>query len=282
MRNTEEFPTLLDSLKALCTVIGTESAEHIKPVHKYCSNRLVIEGGFPPEMVLPTPPLSSKGLTNRRYRLRSAPDSANDAERRVLGGIEYKNLDVTVVLPDLGPAVGISAKSTGNAFRNLTNRMEEAVGECANVHMMYPGFVFGFLHLIKFAKVSGGVARPDASFGEDNEPLAQIQRYHEVLMSLSGREAVTETGTRYESVGLLVYRCLGGNVEIWPEYPKQESPVHFRHFFNRLYQRYDLRFSFPDDRRANARKEWVTGDENLIATRDTEIGFPWSLRLAAT
>jgi len=63
-------------------------------------------------------------------------------------------VDVTAVVNGLGPAMGISAKSTGNAFRNLSNRMEEALGECTNVHLMYPGFVFGFLHLIKFSKES--------------------------------------------------------------------------------------------------------------------------------
>ena len=122
--------------------------------------------------------------------------------------MKYKNLDVTAVIPGVGPVVGISAKSTGNAFRNLTNRMEEAPGDCANIHMMYPGFVFGFLHFIRFSKLSDVSSPSDASFDAQGRPLDSIVRYHNALSALTGRTTITDPPMRYETIGLVVYRCL--------------------------------------------------------------------------
>jgi hypothetical protein len=163
---------------------------------------------------------------------------------------------------------------------NLTNRMEEALGECTNVHLMYPGFVFGFLHLIKFSRESEAGNPQDASFSEDDKPLPSIARYHEVLVALSGRHAITEPGMRYESVGLLVYRWRDGQAEIWPNYPSSDSPVHFSRFFQRLYDLYDLRFAYPDPDGPNIRKEWRTQGPAIPEKFDQNLAFPWEVRLA--
>jgi hypothetical protein len=194
-----------------------------------------------------------------------------------LGGIKYKNVDVTVVVPNIGPALAISAKNTGNAFRNLTNRMEEALGECTNIHMMYPGFVFGFLHLIKFNSLPSA-AMPDASFDKKGEPLPAISRYHEVLISLSGRNTITDPGMRYEAVGLLVYRKVGNRVEIWKRFPPETSPVHFSRFFQRLYDIYDLRFGYPDPDGPNIRKVWKPEGIPSKIVFDNRIKYGWGLR----
>src|SRR5437764_7523833 len=158
--------TLSEGLQELCGPAKVASGEHIKPIHLHCSARLVLEGGFPPEWLLPRPPLTSRSHTNKEFRLEYTPSAANETEHSVLGGIKNKNIDVTVIVPGVGPALGISAKSTGNAFRNLTNRMEEALGDCANIHMMYPGFVFGFLHFIKYSGPADAVAA-DQSFDSE-------------------------------------------------------------------------------------------------------------------
>jgi len=274
-------PTLTDALAPLCRVVGTQSGKHIKPIHAYCAARLVLEGGVLPEWISPRPPLLSSRMTNAAYELRYSEGAESEAERKVLGGIKYKSVDVTVAVDGLGPAIGISAKSTGNAFRNLTNRMEEALGECTNVHLMYPGFVFGFLHLIRFSKPSDTANSQDASFAEDNEPLPLMKRYHEVLVALSGRHAITDSGTRYESVGLLVYKCRGQEAEVWPDYPPRDSPVHFSRFFKRLYDLYDLRFGYPDPDGPNIRKEWKPSESSFRDKFDQNSAFPWELRLAA-
>ncbi len=281
MKRRPSIPTLHDGLVQLCRVVGTQSGEHIKPIHAYCAARLALEGGFPPEWVSPRAPLSSIRRSNAVYELEYSEGAADKVERRVLGGIKYKNVDVTAVVNGLGPAMGISAKSTGNAFRNLTNRMEEALGECTNIHLMYPGFVFGFLHLIKFSKESEVGNPQDASFGEDNVPLASITRYHEVLVALSGRNTITDPGMRYESVALLVYRCRGDRAEIWANYPPADSPVHFSRFFQRLYDLYDLRYAYPDPDGPNIRKQWQPRGPSIPIKLAQKLSFPWELRLAA-
>lgn len=280
MKKVSGIPTLENSLPQLCGTAKTQSGEHIRPIHAYCGARLVLEGGFPPDMVLPRPAFSSKRVNNAVHRLGYSGAAASRSEQRILGGIKYKTVDVTVLVPGIGPALGISAKSTGNAFRNLTNRMEEALGECTNIHLMYPGFVFGFLHLIKFSKESEVGNPQDASFGEDNEPLPAIRRYHEVLVALAGRHTITDPGTRYESVGFLVYRCRGAQANIWQGYPPPDSPVHFSRFFKRLYDLYDLRFSYPDPDGPNIRKEWQVEGPSIPSKFDHKLGFSWELRLS--
>jgi hypothetical protein len=262
-------------------VVGTQSGKHIKSIHAYCAARLVLEGGILPEWISPRPLLLADRVNNATYELSYSASAESESERRVLGGIKYKTVDVTAVVDGLGPAIGISAKSTGNAFRNLTNRMEEALGECTNVHLMYPGFVFGFLHLIKFSKASEVGSPQDASFSEDDGPLPLMKRYHEVLVALSGRHAITDSGMRYESVGLLVYRCPGKQTEIWPNYPPSDSPVHFSRFFKRLYDLYDLRFGYPDPDGPNIRKAWQPQGPSIPDKFDEKSAFPWELRLSA-
>ncbi|MGC2506888.1 MAG: hypothetical protein WA369_09530 [Candidatus Acidiferrales bacterium] len=280
MSESPYAPSLTDAMGPLCSVVGTQSGEHIKSLHAYCAARLVLEGGILPEWISPRPPLVSKRINNASYELSYSQAAESRSERRVLGGIKYKSVDVTTIVDGLGPALGISAKSTGNAFRNLTNRMEEALGECTNVHLMYPGFVFGFLHLIKFSKASE-TGRQDASFAENDEPLDLMKRYHEVLVALSGRHVITDSGMRYESVGLLVYRCRGQRAEIWQGYPPSDSPVHFSRFFKRLYDLYDLRFGYPDPDGQNIRKAWQPRGPSIQERFETNAAFPWGLRLAA-
>jgi hypothetical protein len=277
MTDNKAIHTLELGLQELCGSAKTQSGGHIKPIHLHCSSRLVLEGGFPPEWLLPRPPLVSRARTNTEYRLDYTPSAANDTEHSVLGGIKHKNVDVTVLVPGIGPALGISAKSTGNAFRNLTNRMEEALGDCANIHMMYPGFVFGFLHFLKFA-APGESSPPDVSFDKENRPLDKITRYHDVLVSLAGRTTITDPAMRYESVGLVVYRCTGAKAAIWQAYPPPDSPVHYSRFFERLYSIYDLRYAYPDSSGKSHRKTWTTKGFIGPDVYDQSINFPWSCR----
>jgi hypothetical protein len=239
---------------------------------------LVVEGGFPPEWLHPRPPLTSKSGPNNAHSLAYSEEAKSSTEQSILGGMKYKNLDVAVLPPGIGPALGISVKSTGNAFRNLTNRMEEAPGDCVNIHMMYPGFVFGFLHLIRFGRVEDGLSANDASFDANDRPLESIVRYHNALCALTGRVSITDPPMRYESIGLLVYRCVEGKVEIWSNYPAADSPIHYSRFFPRLYDAYDLRYAYPDARGQNHRKSWITSTGILADTFDDSSGHSWHSR----
>lgn len=272
--------TLEKALFALCGSAKTQSGQHIKPFHAHCSNRLVVEGGFRPEWVSPRPGLVSEPSGKTRYSLTYSKSAENSSEQSVLGGMKYKNVDITVVIPGIGPALGVSAKSTGNAFRNLTNRMEEAPGDCANIHMMYPGFVFEFLHLIRFAQGTEVKHPNDVSFDAQGKPLDSVVRYHNALSALTGRTTITDPAMRYESVGLLVYRCLKGKAEIWPNYPTPDSPIHYSRFFQKLYEIYDLRYAYPDASGRNHRKSWQIIPGSLEEKFDASTGCPWEPRLS--
>lgn len=274
--------TLEQALSALCGGTKTQSGQHIKPLHMHCSHRLVLEGGFPPEWVHPTPPLASKPERKDRHLLSYSEKAESSSEQSVLGAMKYKNIDITVVVPGVGPALGVSAKSTGNAFRNLTNRMEEAPGDCANVHMMYPGFVFGFLHLIKFATATEVQHPNDASFTADDKPLESIVRYHNALSALTGRTTITDPPMRYEAIGLVVYRCAGGKAEVWPNYPAADSAVHYSRFFQKLYDIYDLRYAYPDSSGRNHRKVWQISPGAVGSKFDEKMGASWGVRFASS
>ena len=122
---------------------SVQTSDHIRRLHWYVANRLVIEGGFHPDKILPRPPFRVESRGSRRY-LHHDPLAGKSGERTLLGGLKTKQIDVAVSLPGIGPVIAISLKGTHNAFRNLTNRMEEAAGDCTNLHMSYPAMVYGF------------------------------------------------------------------------------------------------------------------------------------------
>ena len=127
------FLTLESALTEFVTAIGTQGQQHIKPIHKYVSIRLVLEGGFRPDEITPHPPLKVE-TRNGRHHLRFDPKAEDAREHTVLGGLKSKRVDIVVCKEGVGPLVAVSVKGTGNAFRNLTNRMEEAIGDSTNVH----------------------------------------------------------------------------------------------------------------------------------------------------
>jgi hypothetical protein len=60
------------------------------------------------------------------------------------------NLKSRVVsMRGIGPPLSISCNAAVGADRNLTNRTEEAIGDCTNIHAAYPASVYGFVSLIK-------------------------------------------------------------------------------------------------------------------------------------
>jgi hypothetical protein len=107
--------------------------------------RLVLEGGFHPDDVTPRPPF----VVSRHGLLSFDAEAAGSGEEIVLGGLKTKNVDVVVTKPKIGPVLAISCKGATKAFRNLTNRMEETIGECTNLHMTYPALVIGYFVLLR-------------------------------------------------------------------------------------------------------------------------------------
>jgi hypothetical protein len=196
---TVQLVGLRQALRTYVEALETQSARHIKPMHWYIAARLVIEGGFHPNDITPTPPIRVETIgrgTDRRHRLHYDASVGRAGEHTILGGVKTKQVDVTVTKEGIGPCLAISVKGTIGAFRNLTNRMEEAIGDCTNLHISYPNLVYGFLHIMKANVAGPGVAPNDVAITADGRVSRSIQRYHDAMAELTGRRGVRNDYTR--------------------------------------------------------------------------------------
>ena len=277
---------ILESLKPFCDPgVNIQAQEHIRPFHAYTAIRLVLEGGFVPETLLPSPPFGSTHITNRRYRIRLDPGRARTAEATVFGGLRTKQIDLAVLAEGAGPTLGISFKTTSNAFRNIPNRIEELLGDTTNVHLRYPAFTYGFVHIIKLVRESEAPSKNDASFTDDDQPLPSIASFHNVLVNITGRQRITDPPGLYEAVALLVVEPDPAGPIVHADYPPKDSPVHYGRFFDTLYRAYDERFCYVGSDTTYCRKEWIlasdmpTADLKLEKPQDTAGPFPYNVAL---
>jgi len=237
---------------------GVRGSAHIRPLHWYLACRLVLEGGFHPDEVTPRPPFRVRPA-RQRLLLEHDPGRGAGGERTILGGLKTKDVDVVVVKEGVGPVLAVSVKGTLGAFRNLTNRMEEAVGDCTNVHITYPALVYGFFHVIRANRSGPGVSANDVALREDGRVSEVILRYHDVMSRLAGRADVRADPTKYEAVALvLVSSDQAAAGDVVSAYPPPESPLLMGSFFEKLYAQYDQRFVFPAPGldRTTRRMEW--------------------------
>lgn len=161
-----------EAFEAFATHTGkTESAGHIKPLHWYVACRLVLEGGLDPGWITPRPPfkIKQKGKkSERRYSIEYDASVGQGGEQTILGGLKTKNVDVVVSIPGLGPVLAVSCKGVTKAFRNLTNRMEETIGECTNLHITYPAMVVGYFAILRANRtLEDAAAAPELEPAED-------------------------------------------------------------------------------------------------------------------
>ncbi|MBM3855614.1 MAG: hypothetical protein FJ399_21090 [Verrucomicrobia bacterium] len=253
--------------------IATQGSEHIKPVHWYLAVRLVLEGGFAPEDITPTPPLVVRGSGRQKKLTYSAP-ARKDAELAVIGGLKSKKIDVVVTKPGVGPVLAISVKGTKKAFRNLTNRMEEAIGDSTNLHIMYPGLVYGFFHVLQ-ANQAGTprLMKSDTSVDLQGNVVKAVRRYHDVLANLAGRRLVRDDYTRYEAVGFALVQKTAEGSSILSGFPEPGSPLAPEKFFQTLYQIYDLRYPYMSNRQGLARHAWSSDSPVFAGLPDEEARF---------
>ena len=196
----------------------------------------------------------------------------------MIGGLKTKDVDVTVIKPEIGPCVAVSIKGTMNAFRNLTNRMEEAVGDCTNLHIAYPNLVYGFLHVLRANREGprgsdeehivqsapdGSVASNDVAIRRNGSIVDSIERYHDVLLGLAGRRGIRNDITRYESLALALVQP--DPPSILGKWPRSESPLRFEQAFERVYREYDQRYVFaaPKLAKRTTRVQWSTDSPAL-------------------
>jgi hypothetical protein len=271
-----------------------ESASHIKPLHWYIACRLVVEGGFHPNDVTPRPPFRVIRKTGQAPQLHYDEAEAGGGERTILGGLKTKNVDVVVTRDGIGPVLAVSCKGVTGAFRNLTNRLEETIGECTNLHITYPALALGYVvllranrqidRLLEQAAAAEGdppkqLAVNDIAMAEGGEPVAAIMRFHNALRELVGRRGIRNDVSRYEAIGLcMVDMDQNTRGALIADYPDVDSPLRFERFFDTLYLRYDERFvtSAPDLASGTRRLEWA-GDSPAFIKLD--IDYP--VRLSA-
>jgi len=268
----------LQSLRAALAVFAaatrTQSQKHIKPLHRHIAERLVIEGGFPPEEIMPRPPLrfetTGSGRT-RQHVLIYDPESAQPGEQTLLGGLKTKQVDVVVSKAGIGPCLAVSVKGMLGAFRNLTNRMEEAAGDCTNLHITYPALVYGFLQVLRANYESDRVQGNDVAIRSSGAIASDIARYHDAMVGLMDRQGVRNDVSRYESVALaLVDTKKNRQGEVIEEFPPADSPLVIARFFSRLYEIYDIRFVYaaPALEKQTRRFAWVPDSPALELARN--------------
>lgn len=258
----------------------TQSASHIKALHWYIACRLVIEGGFDPDDITPRPPFRIERRPGGAPILHFASDLAGGGERTVLGGLKTKNVDVVITREGIGPVLAVSCKGVTGAFRNLTNRLEETIGECTNLHITYPALVLGYFVLLRANRQTGraledaenlvsgdggeedparALAANDIAMTEGGEPVSTIIRFHNALRELTDRRGLRDDVSRYEAIGFGLVEMAGPSKNsLFKSFPGEESPLHLERFFATLYLRYDERFviSAPDLARKTRRAEW--------------------------
>jgi hypothetical protein len=268
---------LKQALRAYVEAIETQSARHIKPLHWYIAARLAIEGGFHPNEITPRPPIRVESVgrgRDRRYRLHYDPSAGRPGEHTILGGVKTKQVDVTVTKAGIGPCIAVSVKGTVKSFRNLTNRMEEAIGDCTNLHISYPNLVYGFLHVMKANVAGPGIQPNDVAITARGEVTTSIRRYHDAMVELTGRRGVRNDFTRYEAVALALVQPTGDAIgEVLPSFPLSNSRLLFEAFFESLYASYDHRFVFaaPDLKKVTRRVEW--DEQSPLFTLAPELGI---------
>ena len=251
--------------KALTTFVstsgGTESSAHIKPLHWYVACRLVLEGGFDPDEITPRPPfvVTMKG---KKRILTYDPAKAKGGEQTVLGGLKTKSVDVVVNKKGIGPVVAVSLKGALGAFRNLTNRMEEAVGDCTNLHITYPALVYGFLIILR-ANRDPELTSADIAVIEHEgveKPAEMIFRFHSALLELTGRRGIRNDVSPYETIALGLVDPRKDKIgTLLDSFPPADSPLKIGSFFKTIYDRYDERYVYgaPDLKSITLREAWT-------------------------
>jgi hypothetical protein len=231
-----------------------------------------VEGGFHPADITPRPPfrVSSFGAM---HVLEYDADLGQGGERTVLGGLKTKNVDVVVVKDGIGPTIAVSMKGTLNAFRNLTNRMEEAVGDCTNLHISYPSLVYGFLQVLRGIREAPGVKPNDIAICQTGEVADAVVRYHNVLARLAGRSDIRDVTTKYEAIALLLANPDSPSEgQLYAAFPSNDSPLNFSDFFKQLYDQYDQRYVYaaPLLEPKTRRLEWDPTSPILTDSRCAE------------
>jgi len=173
--------------------------------------------------------------------------------------------------------------------------MEEAVGDCTNLHITYPAMVAGYLFVMRanrapeqtaveiVEKIPAEQESPerkleanDIAIQAGGDPVESVFRFHTALRELTGRRGIRNDVSRYEAVSLALIEAFGSNAgAILDGFPPEDSPLRFEQFFSTLYLRYDERFvySAPDLKKVTSRIEW-SGNSPVFEKESLKIDYP--------
>ena len=250
----------------------TQSQEHIRPLHAYVARRLVVEGGFHPEDIKPRPPFD----VARGNRLVHEPRSASRGEATILGGLKTKNIDIVVFKEGIGPVLAVSCKGMTGAVRNLTNRLEETIGECTNIHIAYPGLVFGYLFVLRANQAEFGAAPTDIAIDQRGMPVEAVIRFHSALSAMSGRQGIRDDLSRYEAIAMMMVEMAERRIgSLLDGFPPTDSHVQHGRFFETLYRHYDERYVVGAPKLASRtrRKIWSRESPAFADEALTPMGY---------
>ncbi|WP_225008089.1 hypothetical protein [Novosphingobium percolationis] len=246
---------------------------HILPLHWYVACRLVVEGGFDPDDIIPRPPFRVERRRRAAPVLHFDPGLGGCGEGTILGGLKTKHVDVLVALERIGPVLSVSCKGVTGAFRNLGNRLEEIVGEATNLHMTYPALVMGHLVLLRgnrpvdAARKERAGDKPcghtrgggDTAIDATGSLVPPVQRFHDALRDLGRRQGLAGSEGQCEAIALAMVEMdecrRSGLVESFPE---PGSGLEIQDLFEALYARYDERYVLrsPEMQRRTVRNVW--------------------------
>lgn len=266
---------------------GTTSQRHIKPLHWYVACRLCLEGGFDPDEITPRPPFLVEESRTGSRTIRFAPESGGSGEQTIIGGLKTKQVDVVVTKRDIGPVIAVSMKGTLKAFRNLTNRLEEAGGDCTNLHMTYPSLVYAYWGVMRVNRPGpvppnaptalqssvGVMEANDISVLTDDQPHQAVRRYHLALSGLTNRVGLRNDVSKYEAIALTLVNTDEESLgTIFEGFPPPDDPLNFRNLMAVLYRQYDQRFVYqaPDVKGQTQRRGWAADSPALADWRHVE------------
>ncbi len=259
---------------------GTTSQRHIKPLHWYVACRLCLEGGFDPDEITPRPPFVVEESRSGSRTIRFVPESGGAGEQTIIGGLKTKQVDVVVTKRDIGPVMAVSMKGTLKAFRNLTNRLEEAGGDCTNLHMTYPSLVYAYWAVMRVNRpglvppnapgplqsADGAMETNDISVLSDDKPHPAVHRYHMALSGLTNRVGLRNDVSKYEAIALTLVNTDEESLgTVFESFPPPGDPLNIANLMPTLYRQYDQRFVYqaPDMKRLTFRRGWTADSPAL-------------------
>ena len=132
--------------------------------------------------------------------------------------------------------------------------MEEAVGDCTNLHIAYPPLVCGYLFVMRANRAEevgrdlgvdedGSQGNPsprkltenDVAVDGEGRPVESIRRFHAALRELADRRGIRNDVSSYEAIAFALASTEPARAgDIIEGFPEPGGPLRFERFFDSL------------------------------------------------